>query len=163
MRLPDPTAPSLKISQLPEAQQPPRIFTDYAAPIASIRNHLDSYMLTQEPAELPGKLHTILVSSNGAYNVPLVTALVVYVGSVGIQQAQQTKAPLTQSPALEMFKQLALSLDAEGRYIVFNTMANQLRYPNSHTHFFSLALLHLFEDIDSEAMQVRFNFLIFNF
>jgi CCR4-NOT transcription complex subunit 1 len=84
MRLPDPFTPSLKIGTLPEAQQPPRIFTDYAAPIASIRNHLDSYMLTQEPAELPGKLHTILVS-NGAYNVPLVTALVVYVGRVGIQ------------------------------------------------------------------------------
>ena len=32
-------------------------------------------------------------------------------------------------------------------------MANQLRYPNSHTHYFSCVLLCLFADAESEAVQ----------
>ena len=39
---------------------------------------------------------------------------------------------------------LVSSLDAEGRYYVLNAIANQLRYPNNHTHYFSCVLLYLF-------------------
>jgi CCR4-Not complex component, Not1 len=38
----------------------------------------------------------------------------------------------------------------QGRYLFLNALANQLRYPNSHTHYFSCVLLFLF----SEAQQV---------
>ena len=31
-----------------------------------------------------------------------------------------------------------------GRYILLNSVADHLRYPNSHTCFFSKTLLHLF-------------------
>ncbi len=31
------------------------------------------------------------------------------------------------------------------RYTFLNAIANQLRYPNSHTHYFSCVLLYLFE------------------
>lgn len=39
----------------------------------------------------------------------------------------------------------------QGRYLFLNSLANQLRYPNSHTHWFSCILLSLF----AEAKQVR--------
>ena len=39
---------------------------------------------------------------------------------------------------------LVTSLDAECRYYVLNAIANQLRYPNNHTHYFSCVLLYLF-------------------
>ncbi len=44
-------------------------------------------------------------------------------------------------------------LDSEGRYLVLNAAANQLRYPNSHTYYFSCLLLTLFADTKSEAVK----------
>ena len=52
--------------------------------------------------------------------------------------------------ATEMFRNLITSLDTEGRYLLLNAIANQLRYPNSHTHYFSFIILYLF----AEATQV---------
>lgn len=40
-----------------------------------------------------------------------------------------------------------------GRYLFLNAMANQLRYPNSHTHYFSCTLLYLFAEANTEAIQ----------
>lgn len=155
MQLPDPFTPNLSMALLPESQHSPRIFTDYVSPISSIRNHLDSFMMTRQPAELPSRLHTILMSTSpgGTYNVPLVTSLVVYVASLAVLQTQQHKVPLASSPVLDLYKQLAMSLDCEGRYILFNIMANQLRYPNSHTNLFSFVLLHLFATAADESFQ----------
>ena len=46
-----------------------------------------------------------------------------------------------------------MDLDSEGRYLFINAIANQLRYPNSHTHYFGCALLNLFAEANSEAIQ----------
>lgn len=54
------------------------------------------------------------------------------------------------SAALDIFQTLILELDTEGRYLFLNAIANQLRYPNTHTHYFSFVLLYLF----AEANQV---------
>ena len=40
-----------------------------------------------------------------------------------------------------------------GRYLFLNAIANQLHYPNSHTHYFSCALLSLFAETNAEAIQ----------
>ncbi len=40
-----------------------------------------------------------------------------------------------------------------GRYLFLNAIANQLRYPNSHTHYFSCTLLYLFAESNTEAIQ----------
>ncbi len=54
-------------------------------------------------------------------------------------------------PSLDIFMRLAGDLDTEGRYLFLNALANQLRYPNNHTHYFSCILLYLF----NETTQVR--------
>ena len=54
-----------------------------------------------------------------------------YVGAQAISQLQG-KIPLQNSPAMDIFKQLVTSFDSEGRYHLFNAMANQLRYPNRY-------------------------------
>lgn len=51
---------------------------------------------------------------------------------------------------MDIFQVLIGDLDAEGRYLFLNAVANQLRYPNNHTHYFSFILLYLFV----EAKQV---------
>jgi len=75
-----------------------------------------------------------------------------YVGNQAIVQLQN-KMPLPNSAAMEIFKYLIATLDSEGRYNLFNIMANQLRYPNSHTHFFSCVLLFLFAEAENELLQ----------
>jgi CCR4-NOT transcription complex subunit 1 len=52
--------------------------------------------------------------------------------------------------ATEVFQNLIVNMDTEGRYLVLNAIANQLRYPNNHTHYFSFIILYLF----AEATQV---------
>ena len=55
-----------------------------------------------------------------------------------------------------LLSHLTLTLGPEGRYHLLNAMTNQLRYPNSHTHFFRFALLHLFQNSpmpDTDAVQ----------
>ena len=152
MRLPDPFTPNLKVDVLLDTAQAPRILTDFSAPLASIKVPLDNYMTSRQPAELPAKVPTIL-STNGVYNHSLITALVVYLATVGISQIQAGKSTLATTPAMDIYKQMVASLDAEGRYIVFNAMANQLRYPNSHTNFFSFVMLNLFLDAENEYTQ----------
>lgn len=55
---------------------------------------------------------------------------------------------------MDILQNLIVDLDHEGRYLFLNVIANQLRYPNSHTHYFSCALLYLFAEANSEAIQV---------
>lgn len=66
------------------------------------------------------------------------------------QQTQPGASPALQSPAMDIFQRMASDLDTEGRYLFLNALANQLRYPNNHTHYFSCVLLYLF----AEAKQV---------
>ena len=40
-----------------------------------------------------------------------------------------------------------------GRYLFLNAVANQLRYQNNHTHYFSCVLLHLFDQASQEIVQ----------
>ena len=44
---------------------------------------------------------------------------------------------------MDIFSTLTAELDTEGRYHFLNAIANQLRYPNNHTHCFSCVLLYL--------------------
>ena len=53
----------------------------------------------------------------------------------------------------DFFQNLAVNLETEGRYLFLNCIANQLRYPNSHTHYFSCTLLYLFAEANTEAIQ----------
>jgi hypothetical protein len=156
MRLPDPFTPNLKVDVLLDTAVAPRILTDYSAPLSSIKAHLDNYLTHRQPTELPAKLPTIL-AINGTYNHALISSLIVYVGATAIGHIQNgngvSRPTLANTPAMDIYKQMAVALDAEGRYFVFNAMANQLRYPNSHTNFFSYVILNLFLEADSETVQ----------
>lgn len=70
---------------------------------------------------------------------------------------------IVHSAHMDIFQNLAVDLDNEGRYLFLNAIANQLRYPNSHTHYFSCALLYLFVEANSEAIQVLISDLIIYF
>lgn len=62
------------------------------------------------------------------------------------QQLAVPTAPITHSAPMDIFQRLVMDLDTEGRYLFLNAVANQLRYPNNHTHYFSCVLLFLFAE-----------------
>eukprot|EP01083_Nonionella_stella_P068938 183388_1 len=93
-----------------------------------------------------------------AYNVPLINSLVMYLGQIAIEKmhasarGSQSVGEVTKA-CICVFLQLIMELDEEGRYYYLNAVANQLRYPNNHTHFFSWVLLVLFNDAQEEIIQ----------
>ncbi|KAF8113037.1 hypothetical protein N665_0058s0130 [Sinapis alba] len=164
MRLPDPSTPNLKIDLLPEIVEAPCILSEVDAALKAkqIKNDVDEYLASRQhnPAYLSELKQKLLLSSSEAssagtrYSVPLINSLVLY---TGIQAIQQLQAGETQAQnnvvALHMFKYLSMELDTEGRYLFLNAIANQLRYPNNHTHYFSFIMLYLFFESDQEIVQ----------
>ncbi|XP_053697550.1 CCR4-NOT transcription complex subunit 1 [Sabethes cyaneus] len=163
MRLPDPFTPNLKVDMLTDIGGAPRIFTNYAAAItpSSFKKDLDSYLKARSPVTFLSELRSNLQISNepgSRYNIPLMNALVLYVGTQAIAHIRSknvcpTMTTIVHSAHMDIFQNLAVDLDNEGRYLFLNAIANQLRYPNSHTHYFSCAILYLFVEANSEAIQ----------
>lgn len=91
--------------------------------------------------------------SGTKYNIPAINALVFYVGQHAIGKMMSAAQPINRTPHMDLFQHLTSDLDAEGRYHFLNAIANQLRYPNYHTHYFSCVLLYLFADAKQEIVQ----------
>ncbi|XKL59833.1 hypothetical protein PGB90_000849 [Kerria lacca] len=163
MRLPDPFTPNLKVDMLAEITQAPRIQPSYVALIqpVSFRKDLDNYLKTRAPVTFLSELKTNLQTSTEPgirYNIPLLNALVLYIGAqaiIHIRNKGQTPnmSTIAHSAHMDIYQNLSTDLDTEGRYLFLNAIANQLRYPNSHTHYFSCTLLYLFAEANSECIQ----------
>ncbi|KAI9104094.1 CCR4-Not complex component, Not1-domain-containing protein [Phlyctochytrium arcticum] len=165
MRLPDPFTPNLKVDLLPEINQPPHVLSDYTSTLIpnNVKADVDQYLKTRGPnsflQELPSRLVKSVDEATGekSYNTSLMNALVLHVGVQAIgptsSKPSQGPLPITHTAHMDIFLQLASDLDTNGRYAFFNAIANQLRYPNSHTHFFSCTLLFLFAESSEEIVQ----------
>ncbi|XP_031420064.1 CCR4-NOT transcription complex subunit 1 isoform X4 [Clupea harengus] len=183
MRLPDPFTPNLKVDMLSEINIAPRILTNFTGVMPSqFKKDLDSYLKTRSPVTFLSELRSNLqvggstlgpwkhlqqsdtsldqVSSEpgNRYNIQLINALVLYVGTQAIAHIHNkgstpSMSTITHSAHMDIFQNLAVDLDTEGRYLFLNAIANQLRYPNSHTHYFSCTMLYLFAEANTEAIQ----------
>lgn len=108
------------------------------------------------------------------YSLPALNALVLYLGKEGItdmangssstpssasptpsgaDNKSSTTSKFEQSAAMDVFRYLADALDAEGRYWYFSSLANHLRFPNSHTHYFSCVILYLFSSSNNKQVK----------
>jgi len=67
--------------------------------------------------------------------------------------ATTSMAIAAHSAPMDIFQALVNGLDPEGRYLFLNAIANQLRYPNSQTHYFSCVLLYLFAEASSDLIK----------
>jgi CCR4-NOT transcription complex subunit 1 len=180
MRLPDPFTPNLKVDLLPEIAAPPRGVpsADKLLP-RQIASAVDSLLAGaagagaatprgQQRQPITAAAAQQLISmlqqqqaegSSGQqqgqvrYSTPLLAGLVLYIAA-----SSQPGAPvLPNSPALDLLGRLVAEMEPEGRYLLLNAIANQLRYPNSHTHYFSCVLLSLFSEAsrDQAGEEVR--------
>lgn len=152
MRLPDPFTPNLKVDLLPEINQSPNILSDYTSLLqkSNLKQDIDAYLSSRSPdpkflVELPSRLS----QADRTYNAPMINALVFYVGVIGVNEG----IPVNQGPPVEIFEHLLNELDSEGRYLFLSAIGNQLRYPNSHTHYFSCVILYLFAESTKEIVK----------
>ncbi|KAF8817761.1 CCR4-Not complex component, Not1 protein, partial [Cardiosporidium cionae] len=172
MKMPDPFLPNLKIDLLPEIKVAPRILTNVSLQLLhhNLKGDIDEFWKTRDPNRLSAILTKLLVSKQEAlrtgtkYNIPLMNALLLYVGVTlpgRLPGDHPTPSPSStlyssvndSSPPLQLLLYMAKALDMEGRYILICTVSNHLRYPNSHTHYFSCVLLWLFYESHEEIIQ----------
>ncbi|KAI8372978.1 CCR4-Not complex component, Not1-domain-containing protein [Radiomyces spectabilis] len=162
MRLPDPFTPNLKVDLLPEINQSPRILSDYITPLKvnHLKEDVDTFLESTSSAARQEFLRDFASrlrmttneetdTNEPEYNVPLINALVFYVGVTAIGNG----TPVHQGAPMELYQYLLGALDSEGRYLFLSAIANQLRYPNSHTHYFSCVLLYLFAEGSKEVIK----------
>eukprot|EP01125_Pyxidicula_operculata_P009591 TRINITY_DN3153_c2_g2_i1.p1 TRINITY_DN3153_c2_g2~~TRINITY_DN3153_c2_g2_i1.p1 ORF type:complete len:927 (+),score=235.20 TRINITY_DN3153_c2_g2_i1:216-2996(+) len=172
MKLPDPFTPNLKVDLLPEIKESPRIRSTYleALILSNLKSKLDGFLRSLEPSNfLEGLVEKIKLTTNNntnnnqqgedskilegsKYNLSLINSLILYVGAKALPDSPEQTDVLPEAP-MDIFRYLASQLDNEGRYCLFNAIANQLRYPNNHTHYFSCVLLYLFAESKQEIVQ----------
>ncbi|EGT51973.1 hypothetical protein CAEBREN_01277 [Caenorhabditis brenneri] len=171
MRLPDPFALNFKqVDTIPEMAVEPKSNLNMATIIPeNIRIPLDEYLSTRTPVDFLPNLPTLLQTQNQAgtkYNTTVMNALVLYVGIRAIEHLhvrRQRISTLTiaHTSFMDIFQNLAIQLDTEGRYLLFNGIANQLRYPNAHTHYFSCVFLYLFKNSTNDTIQEQITRILF--
>ncbi|KAJ3103919.1 hypothetical protein HDU97_009731 [Phlyctochytrium planicorne] len=136
MRLPDPFTPNLKVDLLPEINQPPRVMSDYTSSLipGNLKADIDTYLKTRAPVTFLLDLRSRLTQqppadSTTKYNIPVINAVVLYVGVQAITQGQskplQGSPPITHSAPMDIFQQLIVDLDTEGKIVfIFFAEAN---------------------------------------
>jgi CCR4-NOT transcription complex subunit 1 len=159
MNPPDPFTPNLKIDLLSDIGRSPVVLSNVLGPIESIRGHLDAYLKDAQRRSnfLAGLLPLLYkdhagTTMNNELDVPKVNSLIVYVGAHALARLQNSQISLSRTPEMEVIQKL-MELDDRGRYICLNAIANQLRFPSSHTHYFSCVMLYLFSESKSVAVK----------
>ncbi|KAI9803030.1 MAG: hypothetical protein M1825_002265 [Sarcosagium campestre] len=156
--LPDPFTAGLKVDRINEIRRAPVICGDIESPLRSsgIKEVVDAVLVSGptddqvativQAVQNPQHRETGIGFKPINVDLPLLTSLVVYVGTSAVTLVGQKGGPtfVQNSPHAMLLSRLATGLDVEARYFYFGALANQLRYPNSHTHYFSYAILFLF-------------------
>ncbi|KAL7674163.1 hypothetical protein ACOME3_000443 [Neoechinorhynchus agilis] len=87
--------------------------------------------------------------SEQPYNLRLLSAMVQHAGVTFLKDIETSKTitpeTASQSPQAGLLVRLSETLDDEGTYILLTVIANQLRYPNGPTQFFSSLMLHIYQ------------------
>ena len=104
------------------------------------------------------------------YNLALVNSLVLYLGVRALEERSDSKKALAAEGDAEaeageregdtgadvsvgLLEELVAELEPEGRFMVLTAIANQLRYPSSHTAYFSSVMVHLFACSSQEIVR----------
>ena len=163
--LPDPFVTGLKVDRLEEMRKAPRVVGDHTGLLiqSNIKDVIDASLRSNQISsddvtQLTNAIYT--PTDRGlAVDSSLLHAAVLYIGQSAIATAgQKGGQPFTSdSSHASLLTKLARELHPEARYYFLSAMAHQLRYPNSHTHYFSYALLHLFgtDLADQQESDVR--------
>ncbi|ORY10386.1 CCR4-Not complex component, Not1-domain-containing protein [Clohesyomyces aquaticus] len=158
MEMPDPFTTGLKVDRLDEIHQNPNVRADISQILsqAGIKETLDDLLEALEPKDedvdkvcnavyyfqpKPAGFELMTTTADPA----LIHAITLYIAEVALaSQGSKERGFKADSPAARLLEKLAKELGPEAKYHFISAIANQLRWPNAHTHYFTYALLHLF-------------------
>ncbi|KAJ1828009.1 CCR4-NOT core subunit cdc39, partial [Coemansia sp. RSA 2599] len=168
MRLPEPLTPNLKIDLLPDVARSPEIPFDYASALrlSGIDADLEKYLLSQKPVDFAKRASSAVLvrSDQGAaagagagagkrYDVARINAFVLHAVVTITKISDNAACDSAQRVALELFRAMLTSSDAEGSYLFVGAIANQLRFPSAHTCLCSRMILALFSKSDERVRE----------
>lgn len=169
--LPDPLTQGLKVDRLPQVRASPVLAYDPSIDLQSfgVKKLADNYL--KNPSQPIAKCLAASLNLNKPVNyagigfdkiyvnVPAINALVLYIAvQASSEKITQNNTSSSSSSAtsgedslfiresnyMNLLNQLLVELTTEGRFFLFEAMADQLRFPNRHAHFYSCALLSIF-------------------
>jgi CCR4-NOT transcription complex subunit 1 len=155
--LPDPFTQGFKVDRLDDIRRNPVIRADIVAPLdqANVRQIVDGLLQTtsQNGKQIGEVCHAL---SKSAERVTLSQALILYIATEAISVAG-SKGPTfnKNTPHAQLLHSLTRTLPLDARYDLISAMVNQLRYPNSHTHYFSYALLDIFGFPSNDPLAIQ--------
>lgn len=144
--LPDPFSPNLKVNRLEQARQAPNVRGDIGGVLseASVKDVVDR-LLDGKKDMKDNDIKTVIaaLSTKEGPDTLLINALMVHIATEGTKNSKTFDAEGRPAQLLERVL-VADSASPALRYYILSAAANQLRHPNSHTLYFSSALIHLF-------------------
>lgn len=152
--MPDPFTQGLKVDRLQEISEAPIVSYNPANDLKSLKKSVDNFLRIPSSMLLKSIINGIKQSpteeagigySKSNFNVKSINALVLYVGIQAVNDRQpngQTFNP--KSSHFALLSGLMQEGTVEFQYHLIEAICNQLRYPNSHTHWFSYIILHFF-------------------
>ncbi len=163
--LPDPMTPGLKVERLEEMKKHPILAGDFDYPLlqAELKDIIQGVVRKSGDHEVALKQIKAALLEGQAQLTPIgppksveiINALVPFVGQDALINSPG-RFDASSSPVIFMTK-LALSLGHEARYQFLNAIADQIRYPSTHTDFFCKLMLHLWGagSIDEQQGELR--------
>ncbi|KAK5479251.1 CCR4-NOT core subunit cdc39 [Exophiala xenobiotica] len=159
--LPDPMTPGLKIERLDEIKRNPVLASDYEVPLQQDLLKETLVDLLRKSTDMEAALKQIKPVFQDAERqtsvmappktMEIMNALVPFVGQDALANAPGRFDP--NSVHAIFVTKLATSLGSESRYQLLNAIADQIRYPNTHTDFFCKLMLHLWGSGNGDAQQ----------
>ncbi|KAF9739933.1 hypothetical protein PMIN06_011760 [Paraphaeosphaeria minitans] len=167
LEMPDPFTTGVKVDRLDDSRQAPTIRADLDQTLrqAGVKDLIDGILRAPEPRAQdveqlcnavyydepkPAGFEADVTTADPA----LIHAITLYIGTSALA-IQGAKSPIFDgaAPAAKLIETLARDLRPEAKFHFISAIANQLRWPNSHTQYFSCALLHLFGSQDNEDVK----------
>lgn len=168
---PDPLQPGLKVDRIDEIRESPENVNDVETPLRQsglfeiLEQALQTGPSEDAVAHIAHAVQRRVDRQTGPGFVPinvdlrLLNSLVLYTGMHAISRSQHTQGPvfIQASPDTALLSMLVHELNPEARYYFLNSMVDQLRFPNSETHYFTQALLEIFgtDPNDQEESDIR--------
>lgn len=168
MHFPDPLTPDLCLGLLPECKEDPSIAMTFASILTEqhFNVKLDHFIHHGTSSFYQEALDFVTSTTTGNHTVSpneeeeekddlklqhvredALNALVLYTATHVIH------IPLESNPAIKLYMYLVNHMSRQGSYLVLSAMADHLRYPNSHTQFFSQAILYLFQEMSQQTKE----------
>ncbi|CAO1632939.1 unnamed protein product [Parajaminaea phylloscopi] len=196
-RLPDPFSPKLKIDRLPEVSQAPLILSEYQAPLnarTDVKTSLEQFLTSDQAPGVAQAIRTAALRNDGSsreevegpngvadgnadaaltfeprYDVALLNSVILFAGVTTLSQPANLLSNAGEGDRfVVLLRSLLDTLDPEGSYLALSACANQLRYPSSHSAYFSAVLLHLFghsetpDGVKAQVLRVLLERIIVN-